>query len=116
MQLAADFSAPIAVLTSRSVNRSIDVRAFLFSRQRLGTAGLFQYQPFDPEKIPVIFIHGLLSRPEAWVQALNGLMADPKVRDRYQFWFFPLPDRSPRVELHASSAERARPVSQGAGE
>lgn len=95
MQLAGDFSAPIAVLTSRSVNRSIDVRAFLFSRQRLGTAGLFQYQPFDPEKIPVIFIHGLLSRPEAWVQALNGLMADPKVRDHYQFWFFLYPTGLP---------------------
>lgn len=62
---AADFSAPVALMVSRSENRSIDTRSFLFTRQRIDQAGLFQFQPYDPNKIPVLFVHGLLSRPEA---------------------------------------------------
>ncbi|HVE16460.1 MAG TPA: hypothetical protein VNB29_06975 [Chthoniobacterales bacterium] len=93
-RLAADFSAPIAVLLSHGKNRSIDLHALFFS-QSLDTARLYQFQPYDPKKIPVVFVHGLLSRPEAWTQAMNGLLADPKVRDRYQFWFFLYPTGLP---------------------
>ncbi len=95
VRLAADFSAPIAVLLSRSANRSIDLRAFLFTRQMFGRAGLFQFQPYDPQKIPVVFVHGLLSRPEAWTRALNGLLDDPGIRRRYQFWFLLYPTGLP---------------------
>lgn len=93
--LAADFSAPIAVMISRSANRSIDIRALLFTRQKFARSGLFQFQPYDPEKIPVVFVHGLLARPEAWTQALNGLLADPEIRKRYQFWFLLYPTGLP---------------------
>lgn len=89
--LAADFSAPLGLLVSRSANRSIDIRSFLLTRQRLDQAGLFQYQLYDPRKTPVVFVHGLLSRPEAWAQAVNRLMADPEIRQRYQFWFMMYP-------------------------
>ena len=40
-------------------------------------------------------VHGLFSRPEAWVQVLNGLMADPRIRARYQFWVFLYPTGLP---------------------
>ncbi|MFZ4775638.1 MAG: alpha/beta fold hydrolase [Terrimicrobiaceae bacterium] len=95
VRLAADFSAPIAVMISRSANRSIDIRALLFTRQKFDSAGLFQFQPYDPEKIPVVFVHGLLARPEAWTLALNGLLADPEIRKRYQFWFLLYPTGLP---------------------
>ncbi len=95
VRLAADFSAPIAVLLSHSRNRSIDVASLLFTDRNIGNAGLFQFQTYDPNKIPVIFVHGLMSRPEAWTQALNGLLADPKIRERYQFWFFLYPTGLP---------------------
>ncbi|HRJ71859.1 MAG TPA: hypothetical protein PLS03_06520 [Terrimicrobiaceae bacterium] len=95
VRLAADFSAPIAVLLSHSRNRSIDVASLLFTDRNFDSAGLFQFQTYDPNKIPVIFVHGLMSRPEAWTQALNGLLADPKIRERYQFWFFLYPTGLP---------------------
>lgn len=91
VQLAADFSAPIAVLISRGRNRSIDIEALFRTNRYYADARLLQFQPYDPRKIPVVFVHGLISRPEAWTQALNGLLADPKIRDRYQFWFFLYP-------------------------
>jgi len=95
VQLAADFSAPIAILLSRSGNRSIDIASMFLSGQRLGTAGLFQFQPYEPQKIPVVFVHGLISRPAAWTQAVNQLLANPEIRKKYEFWFFMYPTGLP---------------------
>lgn len=94
-RLAADFSAPIAVLLSHGRNRSIDLGSLVFTRQNFSRAGLYQFEPYDPRKIPVVFVHGLMSRPEAWTQALNGLLADPRIRERYQFWFYLYPTGLP---------------------
>ncbi len=93
--LAADFSAPIALLLSRSPNRPFDIPGLVFTRQHLRHAGLYQLQLFDRERIPVILVHGLFSRPEAWVHVLNGLMADVRIRSRYQFWAFLYPTGLP---------------------
>ena len=43
--------------------------------------------PYQPGKVPVLFIHGLWSSPDAWLKMANSLQADPFIRDRYQFWF-----------------------------
>jgi len=94
-RLAADFSAPIAVLLSHGKNRSIDFDALFFTQRNFANIGLLQFQPYDPKKIPVVFVHGLISRPEAWTQALNGLLADPRVREKYQFWFYLYPTGLP---------------------
>lgn len=93
--LAADFSAAIAQTLSRTPNRPFDIPGLLFTRHFLPNAGLFQFQLYDPNRIPVILVHGLFSRPEAWTQVLNGLMADPQIRKRYQFWFFFYPTGLP---------------------
>jgi hypothetical protein len=37
----------------------------------------------------------LLSRPEAWTQAVNGLLADPTIRKNYQFWLYLYPTGLP---------------------
>lgn len=94
-ELATDFSAPIAVLLSKGRNRSIDIDALLNTKARMDDARLVQLQPYDPDKIPVVFVHGLMSRPEAWARAANGLLADPVIRERYQFWFFSYPTGLP---------------------
>ena len=38
-----------------------------FNQQGLDTA-LYMSRPYEPGKIPVIFVHGLVSSPRAWVQ------------------------------------------------
>ena len=53
-----------------------------------GTAGLLFLQPYDPEKVPVIFVHGLLSAPSAWANVASSLNADPEIRRHFQFWAF----------------------------
>lgn len=94
-KLATDFSAPLAYLIHNGPNRSIDIGSMIFTARNADRAVLLQLQPFDPEKIPVVFVHGLLSRPEAWTQATNTLLADPEIRKRYQFWYFLYPTGLP---------------------
>lgn len=95
VKLAADFSAPLAYMLSKGRNRNIDVGALLRADKNFAHTGLYQFSKFDPDKIPVVFVHGLLSRPETWVPAVNGLLAEEKIRERYQFWFFLYPTGLP---------------------
>lgn len=101
-KLAADFTAPLAYMLSHGRNRSLDVRSLLRTDVSFGMTGLYQFTKYDPDKIPVVFVHGLMSRPETWVPAVNELMADEKNRERYQFWFFLYPTGLP---VWASAAE-----------
>jgi pimeloyl-ACP methyl ester carboxylesterase len=94
-RLAADFSAPLAYLLSKGKNRNIDIRALIRTDRNIDNAGLYQFSKYDPDKIPVVFVHGLMSRPETWVPAVNELLADRQVRERYQFWFFLYPTGLP---------------------
>lgn len=93
--VAADFSAPIAYLLSQGKNSAIDIQALVFSDSNFKHTGLLQIDEYDPKKIPVVFVHGLLCRPEAWTPAVNQLLADPEIRSRYQFWFFLYPTGLP---------------------
>ena len=95
VELAADFSAPLAYMLSRGENRNMDVVSLLRTDRKFHRTGLYQFHRYDPEKIPVVFVHGLMSRPETWVPAVNELMADEKIRERYQFWFFLYPTGLP---------------------
>ena len=93
--LATDYSAPLAYCISKGQNRTLDLRALIHTGQSLVNVGLFQIQKYDPEKVPVIFVHGLLCRPEAWTAASNQLLSDPAIRKNYQFWFFRYPTGLP---------------------
>ena len=94
-KLATDFSAPLAMIIAKGTNRSLDVVSLFLPMEHLGRSGLYQLQPYDPDKIPVVFIHGLMSRPETWRPAVNELLADPRIRERYQFWFYLYPTGLP---------------------
>src|SRR5436189_2472510 len=53
--------------------------------------GLYFLQPYDPDRIPLIFVHGLFSTPFTCVETINGLQADPEIGKHYQFWVFAYP-------------------------
>ena len=64
------------------------------------TAGLTMLQPYDPERIPVVFVHGLISEPGMWRDTIDAVESDPVLRGRFQFWALvirpAIPSRSPR--------------------
>jgi pimeloyl-ACP methyl ester carboxylesterase len=54
-------------------------------------------QPFDPDLIPVVFVHGTFSSPVTWAEMANTLTGDPVLRRRYQLWSFIYGTSSPLV-------------------
>ncbi|HEY4284248.1 MAG TPA: alpha/beta fold hydrolase [Chthoniobacterales bacterium] len=93
--LAADFSAPISYYQPPANLLLVGVMGALRSAHYEKKTGLYFLQPYDPDRIPVVFVHGLISTPFDWVQTINGLQADPEIRKHYQFWVFAYPTGNP---------------------
>ena len=92
---AADFTAPMAVGLSRERPEKVGVPALLDPDKFANKVRLIQVQPYNPQKIPVLFVHGLQSTPVSWAPMLNALWADPIVRRNYQVWVFNYPSGYP---------------------
>src|SRR5438046_6217666 len=93
--LAANFSAPISYYEPPANLLLVGVMGALRSAHYEKKTGLYFLQPYDPNRIPVVFVHGLISTPFDWVKTINGLQADPEIRKRYQFWVFAYPTGNP---------------------
>jgi pimeloyl-ACP methyl ester carboxylesterase len=50
--------------------------------------GLYILEPYRPDRIPVVLVHGTASSPARWAELVNELRADPRIRERYQIWLF----------------------------
>jgi pimeloyl-ACP methyl ester carboxylesterase len=91
----ADFTAPMALGLSQEHPEKVGVPAMLNPEEFAGKERLVQVQPYDPNKIPVLFVHGLKSTPVTWVPMVNALWADPVLRRNYQVWIFGYPSGYP---------------------
>lgn len=87
MPLALDFSAPVAY----RVKKPLQFDSLFYMLRPDSTSsqeGLYMLEPYRKDKIPVVFIHGLMSSMRTWLQMINTLYADPELRRNYQFWGF----------------------------
>lgn len=57
--------------------------------------GLYMLEAYEPQKIPVVLVHGLWSSPETWTEMFNDLRSMPEIRSRYQFWTYLYPTGQP---------------------
>lgn len=89
--LAANFSAPLAYLWEQSKVDDKKLLGFFRPSKAIDTMGLFFMEAYDPDKIPIIFTHGLESSPETFSNLSNRLLASPEIRKNYQFWYFGYP-------------------------
>lgn len=66
-----------------------ELRGFLMGNflDKLPTR-LTALEPYRPGKFPVVFIHGTASSAGRWADMVNELESDPRIRQRFQFWFF----------------------------
>jgi pimeloyl-ACP methyl ester carboxylesterase len=92
--IEADFSAPLAYYPQKSETWEGLMGAMRVSHY-MGTTGLYMLQPYDPERIPLIFVHGLISTPRMWRNVINELERDPVIRAKYQCWVFSYPTGNP---------------------
>jgi pimeloyl-ACP methyl ester carboxylesterase len=90
-KLAADFTAPVAVALTRERPEKLGFARMVRPEKYADTARLTRLQVYDPNKIPVIFVHGLQDTPASWTPMINALYEDPEIRRRYQFWVYSYP-------------------------
>jgi pimeloyl-ACP methyl ester carboxylesterase len=93
--LNADFSGPISYYEPPPNLLLVGVMGALRAAHYEKKTGLYFLQPYDPDRIPVVFVHGLISTPFDWVKTINGLLADSEIRKHYQFWVFAYPTGNP---------------------
>jgi pimeloyl-ACP methyl ester carboxylesterase len=91
----ADFTAPIALGLSSEHPEKIGFAAMLNPEKFAHTARLVQVQPYAPNKIPVLFVHGLQDTPVSWVPMVSALWSDPVLRRNYQVCVFSYPSGYP---------------------
>ncbi|MHC5541665.1 esterase/lipase family protein, partial [Singulisphaera rosea] len=95
--LARDLSTPLAMQVARIHLSTLEWNGLFqsdFTREGVET-GLYILRPYQPGKIPVVFVHGLVSSPRAFIQTINELENDPILSARYQFWVFMYPTGLP---------------------
>jgi hypothetical protein len=102
--LEADFSAPFAYLLARTKLNRLARTGLLRGGAVEWHRGVFMLEPFDPDKIPVLMVHGLFSSPMIWRDLSNEVMGTRELRSRYQVWHYMYPTASPVL----ISAERFR--------
>lgn len=56
---------------------------------------IYLLEPYDPEKTPLLMVHGLQSTPAAFAKLVEALRSDPEIRSRYQIWQFYYPSGTP---------------------
>lgn len=97
--LAKDNTASLAYsLHHHSQTR---VRDFMRPDRAQAASRLYFLEPYQPDKIPVVFVHGLLSSPDAWADIFNELRSDPEIAAKYQFWAFKYSTGAPFIRSAA---------------
>lgn len=95
--LQTDLTTPLAFFLDspefRSRNRVTE--GLINPHKTMAQRGLFMLEPYDPERIPVLMVHGLWSSPLTWMDMFNDLRSYPEIRSRYQFWFYLYPSGQP---------------------
>lgn len=93
--LAADYTAPLAMMVVEMHPRSLGIPRLLRPEKYASTARIARLETYDPNKRVILFVHGLMDSPATWFPLMNHLRADEKIRKNYQFWFFSYPSGYP---------------------
>jgi hypothetical protein len=93
--LTGDFQAPLALALAELNQRKQELAELFKPDQFYDSARLARLQPYDPDKIPVLCIHGLGNSQATWMPLIDFLRGDETIRQDYQFWFFSYPSGLP---------------------
>ncbi len=102
--LQRDLSAPFAYVAQETPRNYLE--GFLDPGETDVQPKLFMMEPYQRGKIPVVFIHGLLSDPITWLDAVNELRAHSDLYRRYQFWYYRYPTGGGLLESTAKLREQ----------
>lgn len=89
--LAANYTAAKALALDDGFLKKFSLVGLFYPEKTLADSRIYQLDPYDPQRIPVVFVHGLMSDPHIWYPCINAIYADPVLRARYQPWYFLYP-------------------------
>ena len=105
-QIANDLSAPLAYRLRN--DRQTILADFINPESATGETELRAMEPYQPGKIPVVFVHGLISNPYTWIEMINELRAHPGFIDHFQIWVLKYPTGQPFLTSAAECREQLR--------
>lgn len=89
--LAANFTASKQLALSKKSLSLFKWLGMFFPERALSDCQLYRMDVYNPQRIPVVFVHGLLSDPHIWLNVVNAISSDPELRAAYQPWYFLYP-------------------------
>ncbi len=96
--LAGNFSAPMLMMLDGRNEALEGLFGFLNAKKRAKEAGIYLLEPYDPNRIPVVLTHGLISVPIIWREIVPELLSEPEIAKRYQIFAFTYPSSYALVE------------------
>jgi pimeloyl-ACP methyl ester carboxylesterase len=93
--LSADYGAAVMLGLSKARIDKLGLARLLRPSRYNDTAHLNFLQPYDPQRIPVLMVHGLQDTPATFAPMYFQILDDPELRARYQFWVFSYPSGYP---------------------
>jgi pimeloyl-ACP methyl ester carboxylesterase len=85
--LESDTTVPLAYSLNQSFVWRIGKQQFLSAEEKV-RSDVYLTQPYEPGRVPVVFVHGTFSSPIWWAEMVNTLRTDPVISQRCQFWQF----------------------------
>ncbi|GAB2547155.1 alpha/beta hydrolase [Rhodanobacter koreensis] len=104
--LGANFTAAYGVWLARSGFASQSIRSLLGREGGITTPRVLMMQPYDPNRLTVVMLHGLGSSPEAWINVANEVMGDEELRRNFQVWEIYYPTNAP-VAVNLANIRKA---------
>jgi triacylglycerol esterase/lipase EstA (alpha/beta hydrolase family) len=95
--LAADWTAPNALFWKMCELDDLLIQNVILPDRFTEETGIYFITPYDPDKIPVVFIHGLVSSPDAFKNLVNEISPEPWFRENYQIWLYNYPTGNPWI-------------------
>lgn len=95
--LAADWTAPNALFWRMCELDDLLIQNVILPARFTEETAVYFVTPYDPEKIPLVFVHGLVSSPDAFKNLINELSPEPWFRENYQIWLYNYPTGNPWI-------------------
>jgi len=86
--LELETTSYLAYMLAESPIWETELRGFLLGDLIREETRLVGLAPYRPGRIPVVLVHGTASSAGRWANLLNDLANDPRIIQRFQFWFF----------------------------
>lgn len=96
--LAADFSAPMELILKGKNEILWGLEGFFDAKDRIEESGIYLLEPYDPDRIPVILTHGLISVPIIWRDIIPEFLSESDIANKFQFMAFTYPSSFPIPE------------------